>query len=148
MWGPPQQSQMTSRWLGKLAIHLPPNSPISFSPLFFHSLSLICFKNPFSSVLSAGFRAPEQSARSLCVALSGAGITLTLRQLKHFIRSTIIFAGKRISRKKRNERVASQQVSTLALWGYSAAGLKSVTARFQHAEPHCPQRKRRKKYAL
>lgn len=54
-----------------------------------------------SAVLSAGFRAPKRSSRFLCVALSGAGIALTSRQLKHFIRNAIIFfVGRCIGRRK------------------------------------------------
>lgn len=119
---------MTSCWLWKLAIHLPPTLPSSsFSSSF--SLSLIFFKNPSpNAVLSAGFRAPKQSARSLCVALSGAGITLTLRQHKHFIRSTIIFfVGKRISKKKINVLRASRSSG----WCYGVTVLLASSHRQQ-----------------
>lgn len=82
-------------------------------------LTLLSFSRirPPRAVLLAGFRDLEPSSRSLCVALSGEAITLTLHQLKHFISSTVIFfTGRRISQRTQKGRgVAGVQVGSMGL---------------------------------
>lgn len=109
-----------------------------FPQFFFSPASLSFFRNPSPSAgLSASFRDPKPSARSSCVALSGAGITMTLRQLKHFYRKHNNLPRRKAHQQKKikwNKRVRGKQVSRLALWGYIAAPLKSKGMRFRRAE--------------